>query len=152
MRANQPMGLTAESHDLTKDLVRIDSGATYEGYWDESFPLSAYVRPGPTLVGLLADQAALSARLAETGAAIEAEAKRLIAAGEMAYAEFEQATLYSSGPCMFLALRDGAGNPVAESLWAECQMAEAADGECRCGGAECRPDCAYGCVRVVQED
>lgn len=33
------------------------------------------------------------------------------------YFEYVQAQPWSSGPCYYLALRDGKGNPVPESLW-----------------------------------
>ena len=33
--------------------------------------------------------------------------------------EYVQASPWSSGPCIFLALRDESGNPIQESLWSE---------------------------------
>jgi len=37
--------------------------------------------------------------------------------------EYIQAAPWSGGPCYYLALKDGFGNPVPESLWTKKQMA-----------------------------
>lgn len=39
--------------------------------------------------------------------------------------EYVQACPWSSGPCIFLALRDEAGNPILESLWSEDEITNA---------------------------
>ena len=38
------------------------------------------------------------------------------------YQEFEQASPWSSGPCIFLALTDKSGNEVKESLWTDQEI------------------------------
>lgn len=38
--------------------------------------------------------------------------------------EYVQAAPWSSGPCIFLALKDKAGNPIPESLWGEDEINE----------------------------
>ena len=150
MRANQPMGLTPAAHTLLEGLVPIDSGRTYEGYFDAEYPLLAYLRPTAAMVDLLAERAGVAARLAEIDGWVEDCAKAALAAGAYDYAEYEQAVLYSSGPCMFLALRDAAGAPVAAALWSECAMEAGAEGVCYCGGSACAPDCAEGCRSAAE--
>ena len=148
MRMNQPMGLSAAAAKLTAGLVPVDTGRFYEGYWDERFPLAEYVAPDSTsrLAGLLAEQTQLQAQLNQVEAAIAATGRELVTAGAHTYAEFEQATLYSSGPVMFLALRGPDGAPVEASLWSECGMEMAAEGHCYCAGAACVPGCPENCV------
>lgn len=38
------------------------------------------------------------------------------------YEEYEQTTIWSSGPMIFLALKDENGNPIANSLWDEDEI------------------------------
>lgn len=146
MRANQPMGLTASAADLVKDLVPIDSGQFYEGYWDARYPLTAYLEPDFEMAILLDQRTALAARLADLDAAVERAAQARFAARDFTYVEYEQAELSSSGPVMFLALRNVAGEPVAASLWGDCEMEVGANGECRCAGELCVAGCPEGCT------
>jgi len=151
MRANQPMGLSQAAADLVAPFVRIDSGRTYEGYWDEQFPLADYLAPRGQLAHLVREREALEQRLAHINADIEAEGRALVAARSQAYSEYEQATLYSSGPVMFLALRGPDGEPVEASLWSECGMEVASEGRCYCAGRVCQPDCPFVCLESGQE-
>lgn len=146
MRANQPMGLTASAYALLEGLVPVDSGRFYEGYWDARYPLTAYLEPDFEMATLLDRRATLAARLAELDATVEQAARARFAAGDFTYVEYEQAELSSSGPVMFLALRDAAEQPVAASLWGECEMETGANGECRCAGELCVPGCPEGCT------
>jgi len=41
------------------------------------------------------------------------------------YEEFEQASPWSSGPCMFLALKDKNGDVVKESIWTDQEIEQA---------------------------
>ena len=151
MRANQPMGLSPAADSLILGLVRVRSDRFYEGYWDEHFPLADYVAPGQEMSARLAARAELVARLAALDAEIEADARAMVAAREHTYSEYEQATLYSSGPVMFLALRAPDGEPVASSLWSECGMEAASEGRCYCKGELCVPGCPEGCSPNGQE-
>lgn len=145
MRANQPMGLTPAAHALLEGLVRTESGERfYEGYWDERFPLGDYVDPAP-IAGLLARRDAAQTELDSAQAELDRAARELAAGGAARYREYEQDVLFSSGPVMFLALRDQDGAPVTVSLWSACAMAVGAEGECRCAGTECAPRCDEGC-------
>lgn len=45
--------------------------------------------------------------------------------GNIDYVEFLQSNNWSSGPCLFLALRDGKGEVVKESLWSDEEIREA---------------------------
>ena len=151
MRANQPMGLSAAAHELLEGLIRVSSDRFYEGYWDERFPLFDYVAPTPALAARLAAREELAAALTALDAEIETAGQDLVARKEHAYSEYEQATLYSSGPVMFLALRTPAGEPVVASLRSECAMEAGSEGRCYCGGALCAPDCPEGCLSDGQE-
>lgn len=146
MRANQPMGLRPAAHPLLEGLVAVHSGRTYEGYWDEAYPLAAYLVPTPAMTTLLAERSALEVRLGELEAAVEAAGQAMLSEGTFAYMEYEQDVLYSSGPVMFLALRGPDGQPAAASLWGQCEMAEASEGACHCGGALCIPPCTEDCT------
>lgn len=146
MRANQPMGLKAVAHDLLEGLFPIDSGSAYEGYWEERYPLVAYVAPDAAMTAVLAERAALAARVAELDAELTAAGQAMFAAGGFAYVEYQQDVLFSSGPVMFLALRGPDGLPTPASLWSTCEMEVGAEGVCRCGGAECHPGCAEDCL------
>ena len=148
MRANQPMGLPASAQSLLEGRLALPSGRFYEGYWDERYQLVNYLAPDAALSALLVQRATLEAEMAKLEAAIETEGQRQIAAGADHLVEFEQAVLYSSGPCMFLGLRDQDGRSVAGGLWGECAMGAAAEGECFCRGEECLPDCPYACRTV----
>ena len=156
MRANQPMGLTTAAHALIEGLIPVDSGRTYEGYWDERYPLAAYVASEGELAALRDARDAAAAALAAAQAALTAAAAAQVVAGAHRYEEYEQGVLYSSGPCMFLALRDASGTPVTSSLWSECAMEAAAEGECPCAGELCAPGCPEACAdrgaRSVDEE
>jgi hypothetical protein len=140
------MGLSEAARVQVADLIAIDSGQEYEGYWEERWPLRAYLRPDPPLIELLARRAVVADQLEALETEITTAAERRFAAGDFAYQEYEQAELSSSGPVLFLALRDAQGVSVPESLWAECEMELAADGHCPCEGLACRPGCAAGCL------
>jgi hypothetical protein len=145
MRANQPMGLSPAAERLVNGKIAVESGQHYEGYWGESFALRAWLQPTGELGRRAAELEALRERVATLEAELAELGRRLVAEGGAAYVEYEQDVVYSSGPCMFLALRDAAGQPVSESLWSDCAMYGTATGSCGCAGELCQEGCALGC-------
>ena len=143
MRANQPMGLSAEAIAMIEQALPLESERFYEGYWDERFPLYDYLPIEGELVELLAERSHLEAELTELEQRIQTAGRARLAAGAAHWSAFEQATLYSSGPCMFLALHDQTGQ--VQGAWAECAMEAAANGSCSCGGELCVAACNEGC-------
>jgi hypothetical protein len=140
------MGLSEAASELLAGLVAVSSDRFYEGYWDSRFPLADYVAPTPAIAGLLAARDELAAELAALEIEIEIAGRALVAEGRHAYSEYLQAELSSSGPVMFLALRDSKGRPAQASLWSECAMEEASEGKCYCGGRGCEAGCPQGCL------
>jgi len=119
-RQTNHYGLSSEARALVKDLVALPDGERgYQGMFEgENYPLHRYVDPPAT-------QAAAVAQAEAALAEARAHLKAACAALPSVYAEYVQDEPWSSGPCIFLALRGPDGAPVTESLWPQEDLDEA---------------------------
>ena len=117
IRCTQVYGLSDGARALVADMAPVPDAGSFPGMFDEEgqYPLNRWVRQTDAMRALQAQadriREDLSAKLAEIGRAAAAEAA--------VYTEYVQAEPWSSGPCIFTALRGADGEPVAESLWAD---------------------------------
>ena len=120
IRCTQVYGLSDRARALVEDLQPAIGAGSFSGMFDEEgqYPLNRYVRRTYAIRTLLMQADRIRADLAEKLAEID-----MVSANETTvFAEYVQAEPWSSGPCIFTALRDADGNPVEESLWAERAM------------------------------
>jgi hypothetical protein len=117
-RSTQIIGLNERARRLIAAHIERPSTDTYSGMFGEPYPLYDYVAPADQLAKLVDERSALLEQLDGLEGRIAAAA----ANRPLAYREYQQEVLWSSGPCIFLALRDADGNPVEESLWQPAEI------------------------------
>lgn len=121
IRTNQVFGLTERARELLdgEGLLPVENGETFEGYFDEKYPLHNWV----PLAGELARADAEVQRLELSLAAARDRRDALARTVDPVYVEYVQEIVYSSGPCFFLALRDvETGEPVQATLWPQGEI------------------------------
>ena len=120
-RSTSMMGLNSRAQQMVAERIAVESDSQVQGMFGEPYPLCEYVTPDESLRQMLSQRAELLQDLDALESRIQQAAKSL----PTQYREYQQAVEWSSGPCIFLALRDEAsGQPVAESLWTDEEIAQ----------------------------
>lgn len=117
-RSTQIIGLNERARELVAGHIERPSTDTYSGMFGEPYPLYDYVTPADQLGELVEERSRLLEQLDELEDRIAAAASNR----PVAYRQYQQEVLWSSGPCIFLALRDANGDPVEASLWRAAEI------------------------------
>lgn len=120
IRQNQVFGLNDAARALLarEQLIAYENGQSFEGYFDETFPLHNWAAPTPEMNRLSAEIVRLEISLSQA----EQRRSLLAAAAPTRYSEYVQEVVYSSGPCIFVALRGADGQPVQATLWPQSEI------------------------------
>ena len=120
IRQNQVFGLNDAARQILarEGVIAYENGESFEGYFDEKYPLHNWVAPNEAMNRISAQ----IAQLEEQVATAYARREQLAKSAPLRYAEYVQDVVYSSGPCFFLALRDASGSPVQATLWPQSEI------------------------------
>jgi len=107
IRETQLMGLNQRAYEKLLGLYPVESGVTYGGMFpEEEYPLHLYVKPSYRAEDLLKEIESLEEKVRDLHILLDMELKTC----ETVYESYEQEVVWSSGPMIYLGLKDAAGN------------------------------------------